>query len=111
MGTGSVRATGLLVARRVVVAQLLGCRSKIARFLDAARHRLQIGQRAFGTSLPLPTNERACRCDWVVGHADMCTRVPRLVGRTYASCGRKLRECVKTKAGIVCERLVVLSAT
>ena len=42
-------------------------------------HRMQIGQSAFVTSLPLPTQERAWH-DWVVGPGNACVSVSR--GRT-----------------------------
>ena len=42
-------------------------------------HRMRIGQSAFVTPLPLPTQERA-RYDWVVGLSNACVSVSR--GRT-----------------------------
>ena len=82
--------------------QGVGLRSEMAgvRFSDAASHRMQIGQNAFVTSLPLPTQERARR-DWVVGRRGTC--VPVSQGRTLRAVWLLASHmCVKANAGIVC---------
>ena len=82
----------LCIGSGVVVAQWSGCRTLVraigVRFSDTARHGMQIGQNAFETSLPLPTQERAWR-DWVVGlcYACACVFEGGRLSRRLSCCG------------------------
>ena len=73
-------------------------------------HRMQIGQNAFVTSLPLSTQERAWH-DWVVGLGNACVPVSRgrtLMRRVWLPASRMCMKANdgKTVSALCCKRYV-----